>query len=76
MLLKVCMNGVRRPEEHPGWPVTPAALALDAAAVRGAGAGGVHLHVKDAVGGDTFGASELTAVLGGCERLRQGCRSG
>ncbi len=66
------MNGARRPEEHPGLPVTPAALARDAAAVRGAGAGAAHLHVKDAVGGDTFGASELTAVLGAVREAAPG----
>lgn len=44
-------------------PVTPAALARDVAAARSAGAGAVHLHVKDVNGDDTFGASELTATL-------------
>jgi uncharacterized protein (DUF849 family) len=44
-------------------PVTPEALARDAAAVRQAGAGAVHLHVKDAEGADTFGGSELAEAL-------------
>jgi len=63
VLLKACLNGVRRPGDHPGLPVTPAALAQDAAAVSRAGAGAVHLHVKDQAGDDTFGAAELVAVL-------------
>jgi len=44
-------------------PATPAALARDVVAVRAAGAGAVHLHVKDADGVDTLGADELTSVL-------------
>ena len=44
-------------------PVAPAALARDIVAVRAAGAGAVHLHVKDAGGVDTLDARELTTVL-------------
>lgn len=57
------MNGARRPGEHPALPVTPAELARDVARVVSAGAGAVHLHVKDAQGGDTMGSAELAAVL-------------
>lgn len=63
MLLKACLNGVRRSAEHPALPVTPAALARDTALVVAAGAGAVHLHVKDREGADTLGAAEMTAVL-------------
>lgn len=63
MLLEACLNGARRPEDHPGLPVTPAALADDVAAVTAAGAGAVHLHVKDEAGVDTFSAADLAAVL-------------
>ena len=62
-LLKACLNGVRRPTEHPALPVTPEQLARDAVAVREAGADAVHLHVKDADGADTLGAGELAAAL-------------
>lgn len=63
MLLKACVNGARRPEEHPALPVTPDALARDVARVVRAGAGAVHLHVKDADGADTLCAAELGAAL-------------
>jgi len=63
VLLKACVNGVRRPGEHPALPVTPVELAMDVAAVWRAGAGAVHLHVKDPAGDDTFAHSELAAVL-------------
>lgn len=63
MLLKACLNGARRPGRHPALPVTPAQLAADAAAVASAGAGAVHLHVKDAHGADTLDGAALGAVL-------------
>jgi uncharacterized protein (DUF849 family) len=62
-LLKACLNGARRPAEHPALPVTPDELARDAAAAAGAGAGAVHLHVKDADGADTLNAAALADVL-------------
>ena len=63
MRLKACLNGARRPSEHPALPVTPAALAADAAAVLAVGADAVHLHVKDAEGIDTLNGGALAAVL-------------
>jgi uncharacterized protein (DUF849 family) len=62
-LLKACLNGARRPGEHPALPVTPEALARDAVAVRAAGAEAVHLHVKDADGNDTLHGAALADVL-------------
>jgi uncharacterized protein (DUF849 family) len=62
-LLEACLNGARRPAEHPALPVTPEQLARDAVAVRNAGAEAVHLHVKDADGADTLRSAELAAVL-------------
>jgi uncharacterized protein (DUF849 family) len=62
-LLKACLNGARRPDEHPALPVTPEALARDAAAVVAAGADAVHLHVKDADGADTLNGAALADVL-------------
>jgi uncharacterized protein (DUF849 family) len=58
-----CLNGARRPAEHPALPVTPEALARDAVAVRAAGAGAVHLHVKDPDGRDTLEGATLADVL-------------
>jgi uncharacterized protein (DUF849 family) len=63
VLLKACLNGARRPGEHPALPVTPAALATDAAAVAAAGARAVHVHVKNADGADTLNAAALADVL-------------
>ena len=63
MLLKACLNGARHPREHPALPVTPDELAQDAARVRAAGAGAVHLHVKDDRGADTLDGELLATVL-------------
>jgi uncharacterized protein (DUF849 family) len=62
-VLQACLNGARRPVEHPALPVTPADLARDATAVAAAGADAVHLHVKDADGADTLNAAALADVL-------------
>ncbi len=63
MLLKACLNGARRPDEHPRLPVTAAAIAADVARTSTAGANAVHLHVKDAEGLDTLSGTALADVL-------------
>lgn len=65
MLLKGCLNGARRPAEHPALPVTPAALAADAARVVAVGVGALHAHPKDraGAGADTLVGDEVAAVL-------------
>ncbi len=80
MLLKACVNGVRSRREHPALPVSPAELATDVAAVAAAGAGAVHLHVKDDDGADTFDgprlAQVLTSVRAGCPGVPIGVTTG
>lgn len=63
MFLKAAINGGRGKAEHPAVPVTPAEIAADTAAVLAAGADVVHLHVRDAEGGQTIRPDELAAVL-------------
>lgn len=72
MLLKVCVNGARRPEEHPALPVTGAQLAADVVAAAAAGVGAVHLHVKDAGGVDTLDGAALAEVLAAVGRAAPG----
>jgi uncharacterized protein (DUF849 family) len=62
-VFQACVNGVRRPGEHPALPVTAPDLARDVAAVAAAGVDAVHLHVKDHLGADTFDGGALAAVL-------------
>ncbi len=63
VLLKVCLNGSRRPGEHPALPITPAELANAAAAAVAAGADAVHVHPKDGNGADTLDPATVAAVV-------------
>lgn len=54
MLLKACLNGARKPAEHPGLPVTAEQLADDSAAVFQRGVPAVHIHPKDRRGVDSL----------------------
>jgi uncharacterized protein (DUF849 family) len=63
MLLKACLNGPRRPGDHPALPVTPEAVAADAVAAVAAGATALHVHPKDATGADTLDADAVAAVV-------------
>jgi 3-keto-5-aminohexanoate cleavage enzyme len=51
----VAPNGARRTKaDHPALPMTAAELAVEAAACAAAGAGVMHLHVRDAAGGHSL----------------------
>jgi uncharacterized protein (DUF849 family) len=63
MLLKACLNGPRRPGDHPALPVTPAELGAAAAAAVAAGAGALHVHPKDGSGADTLDAAAVAATV-------------
>jgi len=63
MAVKACLNGARKPEEHPALPRSPAELARDAVAVRNAGAFAVHLHPRDARGEQTLAARACDAAV-------------
>ncbi len=71
-MLKVCVNGARRRDEHPALPVTPGELARDVAAVAVVGVDAVHLHVKDGQGADTLDAHALAAALGAVREAAPG----
>lgn len=62
-LLQACLNGARRPSDHPALPVTADQLAADAARALAAGAGAVHAHAKDAEGADTLDGAAVAALV-------------
>ncbi|WP_406285620.1 3-keto-5-aminohexanoate cleavage protein [Embleya sp. NBC_00896] len=62
-LIKACLNGTRRPEEHPALPLTPAQIAADSRAAVAAGASIVHVHPRDRGGRETLAPDVLTAVV-------------
>ncbi len=63
MRLQACLNGGRTQREHPAVPLTPQALARDAAATVRAGAECLHLHPRDARGRESLAASDVAAAL-------------
>jgi len=62
-LLKACLNGARVAGGAAGLPVTPSEVALDAIAVREAGAGAVHVHPRDAEGRERLDAATIGATV-------------
>lgn len=63
MRLQACLNGAKTPRDHPGVPVSPQALARDAAACRRAGAESLHIHPRDERGKETLAAADVRATL-------------
>jgi uncharacterized protein (DUF849 family) len=70
VLLKACLNGARSPDEHPALPVTPTAMATDAAAGVAAGAGAIHLHPRDGDGRESLDADVVDATT---RQVRAAC---
>jgi uncharacterized protein (DUF849 family) len=58
--------------EHPAVPRTPGELAADAIAVRRAGAFAVHVHPRDAKGGETLNADACDAVVAAIRKAVRG----
>ena len=69
-LLQACLNGPRAPGAHPALPLDAAQLAADARACVAAGAGALHLHPRDAGGGESLAASVVDPVVGA---VREAC---
>jgi uncharacterized protein (DUF849 family) len=67
MLIQACLNGARRPGEHPSIPWTPAQVAADAAATRRAGAGAVHVHPRGRGHAESLSAADVADV---CDAVR------
>ncbi|GAA4965540.1 3-keto-5-aminohexanoate cleavage protein [Actinoplanes utahensis] len=66
--IKACLNGGRRPGEHPAVPVTPAELAVQAAGAVAAGAEALHLHPRDHTGAETLHADDVGAAVAAVRR--------
>ncbi|MFD0886293.1 3-keto-5-aminohexanoate cleavage protein, partial [Streptosporangium algeriense] len=61
--LKACLNGGRRPSEHPAVPVTPLELAEAAREALGAGVTAVHMHPRDEAGRESLSAVHIGAAV-------------
>ena len=60
--VQACLNGARA-AAHPGLPLTPAALAAEAAACAAAGAVALHLHPRAATGAETLDPAVVGAAV-------------
>jgi uncharacterized protein (DUF849 family) len=62
-MLQACLNGFRGHDYSPAVPLTPEALARDAAACLAAGANEFHFHPRNASGLESFAADDIGAAL-------------
>jgi uncharacterized protein (DUF849 family) len=62
-MLQACLNGARGRDYNPAVPLTPEALACDAAACLVAGADEFHIHPRNAGGFESFAADDIGAAL-------------
>lgn len=63
VLIKACLNGGRRREEHAAVPLTPEDLAKDASLAVAAGAGALHVHPRLPHGTETLDPAVCAAVI-------------
>jgi uncharacterized protein (DUF849 family) len=63
-MVQAALNGTRTRAEYAPIPVTPAEQATEARASVAAGAGAIHVHVRDAHGYESLGASDVAATVG------------
>lgn len=80
MRLQACLNGARPEDAHPALPLTPAAMARDARAVRVAGAEELHIHPRDAARAESLDprvvAETLAAVRAAVPGMKVGISTG
>jgi uncharacterized protein (DUF849 family) len=70
--IKACLNGGRRPDEHPAVPVTADELAFAAVGAVDAGAEALHLHPRDHAGAESLHADHVAAAVTAVRRTCPG----
>lgn len=63
-LLQAALNGARRRDDYPTIPWTPEDLAHSAAEAVAAGAAAIHVHVRDARGGESLESRDVARTVG------------
>ena len=63
-LLKAALNGGRQPGTHPALPTTPDAFARAARGAVRAGAGAIHVHVRDLDADESVRAEDVARIVG------------
>lgn len=61
--MKGALNGARQPGTHPALPTTPEAFAEAARRAVEAGAGAIHVHVRDAAAAESLLAEDVALVV-------------
>jgi uncharacterized protein (DUF849 family) len=79
-LLQACLNGSRRPGDHPALPLDPGQLAAAAGEAVAAGAAALHVHQRDARATQTLAAEPcartLRAIRAACPGVPVGFTTG
>jgi uncharacterized protein (DUF849 family) len=70
VLIKAAINGSRTRAEHPAIPVTPEQEAREASLAIAAGAGAIHVHVRDAAERESLAPEDVARTL---EAIRATC---
>ena len=80
LLLQACLNGNRRPVDHPALPLDPERLAAAAVQAVAAGATALHVHQRDGDGAQTLApepcARTLLAIREACPGTPVGLTTG
>ena len=63
MLIQAALNGLRDPARFPQVPVTLEQLAAEAQAAVAAGAGALHVHVRDSAGQECLAAADVRRTV-------------
>ena len=63
MLIKACLNGARKPGEHPTLPLNAEELARDAVLVVAAGARALHIHPRAADGNQSLATHDQATAI-------------
>ncbi|MFD6634570.1 3-keto-5-aminohexanoate cleavage protein [Micromonospora chalcea] len=71
-MLKACLNGTRRRDEHAAVPLTPGELAADAVRCAAAGVAAVHVHPRDDTGAESLDPAVIAAAVTAVRAARPG----
>ena len=78
--IQAALNGTRTRAEHPAIPITPSEQATEAHASVAAGAGGIHVHVRDEDGNESLAeanvANTIDAIRAACPGVPIGIGTG
>jgi uncharacterized protein (DUF849 family) len=72
VIIQACLNGARAAGEHQALPLSPDALARDAAACVAAGARSLHVHPRDGDGAESLEPAVVEAAIAAIRRAARG----